>query len=183
MKMLPASIAGVFVVRTERHVDERGSFARFFCQEELAQALDGQRIVQVNHSATRTAGAVRGLHYQHAPHAETKLVRCLRGRAWDVALDLRAGSPTFLQWHAQELDGTGADMLVIPPGCAHGFQALEPDTELLYFHTAAYAAHAEGGVNALDPRLAIAWPLPVLQRSARDTTLGCIDSDFEGLAP
>ncbi|MBG9388879.1 dTDP-4-dehydrorhamnose 3,5-epimerase family protein [Caenimonas aquaedulcis] len=183
MKIESTPIADVVVVRTERRGDGRGAFSRFFCEEELADLLGGRRIVQINHSVTRAPGTVRGMHFQHAPHAETKFVRCLRGRAWDVALDLRAGSPTFLKWRAHELDAEQADMLVIPPGCAHGFQALEPDTELLYLHTAAYAPQAEDGVDAADPHLAIAWPLPLAHRSPRDIALRRVDRDFKGLVP
>jgi dTDP-4-dehydrorhamnose 3,5-epimerase len=110
-----------------------------------------------------------------------KFVRCLRGRVWDVAVDLRAGSPTFLQWHAVELDPGTARMLVIPEGCAHGFQALEADSELLYLHTAAYAPEAEGGIRYDDPRLDIAWPKPASDLSERDRRHPLLTHDFAGL--
>ena len=120
--------------------------------------MGSRQIVQVNQSCTRTVGAVRGMHYQHEPHAEMKLVRCLKGKVWDVAVDLRAGSSTFLQWHAVELSAEKARMIVIPEGFGHGFQVLEEDSELLYLHTAHYAPFAEGGVRPMDPRLSIAGP-------------------------
>jgi dTDP-4-dehydrorhamnose 3,5-epimerase len=123
------------------------------------------------------------MHFQNPPHAEMKLVRCLKGRVWDVAVDLRSGSPTFLRWHAEELAPEGARMLVIPEGCAHGFQALEPESELLYLHTAFYAPEAEGGVSYADPRLAITWPLPVSDLSPRDRSQPPIDHDFRGITP
>lgn len=182
MKLLPTAIAGVFVVETKAFQDSRGAFARLFCESELAQAVAGRRIEQINHSRTAAVGAIRGLHFQQAPHAEMKMVRCLRGRVWDVALDLRKGSPTFLQWHAQELSAANALMLVIPEGCAHGFQVLEPDSELLYLHTASYAPSAEGGVRFDDPALNVPWPLPVTDVSERDRKHPLIHKDFQGIA-
>jgi dTDP-4-dehydrorhamnose 3,5-epimerase len=175
------TIPGVCIVDTVAHVDARGSFARLFCAEELGALLGSRHIVQINHSRTTRAGAVRGMHFQHTPHAEMKLVRCLRGRVWDVAVDLRAGSPTFLTWHAEELSRENARMLVIPEGCAHGFQALEPNSELLYLHTASYHPAIEGGCRHDDPRLAIAWPLPVAEISARDAAHPLLTADFPGL--
>lgn len=109
------------------------------------------------------------------------MVRCLKGRVWDVALDLRKGSPTFLRWHAQELSAANALMLVIPEGCAHGFQALEPDSELLYLHTASYAPSVEGGVCFNDPALNVPWPLPVVDVSERDRNLPLLDKNFQGI--
>jgi dTDP-4-dehydrorhamnose 3,5-epimerase len=173
------------VKRIQRHPigDHRGYFERLFCAEELQPLLAGRSIVQINHSLTVQRGAVRGLHFQHPPHAELKLVTCLRGAVWDVAVDLRAGSPTFLHWHAEELTPDQARMLVIPEGCAHGFQVLEPASELLYLHTAFYAPEAEGGLRYDDPRLAIAWPLPVTDLSPRDQKHPPIDAHFSGLRP
>src|SRR3546814_6280440 len=143
--------------------------------------MGGRHIVQINHSRTTMVGAVRGMHFQSAPHAEMKLVRCLKGRVWDVAVDLRAGSPTFLRWHAQELSEDNARMLVISEGCAHGFQALEPDSELLYLHTAPYTPEVEGGLVYDDPRLAIKWPLSIADLSARDQQHPYLSIDFPGL--
>src|SRR5207237_2682794 len=123
-----------------------------FCAVELADILGSRNIVQINLSSTRQAGAVRGLHFQRSPHAEMKLIRCLRGSVWDVAVDLRRGSPTFLKWHAEELDSNNARMMVVPEGCAHGFQTLVGDCELLYLHTASYALESEAGVAWDDSR-------------------------------
>lgn len=181
MKILPTRIRGVHVVETTPFVDQRGSFARLFCAGELAEAIGRRHIVQINHSCTGVVGAVRGLHFQHAPHAEMKLVRCMKGRVWDVAVDLRAGSPTFLQWHAEELAPGNGRMLVIPEGCAHGFQVLERDSELLYLHTAFYTPSAEGGVRFDDPLIGIAWPLPVAELSGRDRAHSLLNADFRGL--
>ncbi|MDQ3228886.1 MAG: dTDP-4-dehydrorhamnose 3,5-epimerase [Pseudomonadota bacterium] len=181
MNIHPTAIAGVVVVETTPFTDARGAFARLYCDNELASVLGDRRIVQINHSRTHAAGAVRGLHYQRAPHAEMKLVRCIHGRVWDVAVDLRAGSSTFRQWHAEELTPGNTRMLVVPEGCAHGFQVLEADSELLYLHTARYLPDAEGGVRWDDPDLGIAWPLPVTDLSERDTRHP-VTRDFPGLA-
>lgn len=182
MNRLPTALPGVFIVETTRFSDHRGAFARLYCEHELAPIIGGRRIVQINHSRTQTVGAVRGMHFQFPPHAEMKLVRCLKGRVWDVAVDLRADSPTFLQWHGEELTPGNARMLVIPEGCAHGFQVLEADSELLYLHTAFYMPEAEGGVLHNDSRLNIGWPLPVADLSKRDLSHSPIAPDFAGIA-
>jgi dTDP-4-dehydrorhamnose 3,5-epimerase len=177
----PTSIVGVVVLQSRAHSDHRGSFTRLFCDDELREIVGQRRVVQSNLSCAHTRGAVRGMHFQRAPHAEMKIVRCLRGRIWDVALDLRANSPTLLKWHAEELTPGNARALVIPEGCAHGFQVLEPDSEVLYLHTAAYRPEAEGGVAYDDPRIGIPWPLPAQDLSARDQRHPRIPADFNGL--
>ncbi len=181
MKLIETTIVGVFVAETQAFQDHRGAFARLFCGRELDKAIGGRHIEQINHSRTAAVGAVRGLHFQHAPHAEMKLVRCLRGRVWDVAVDLRAGSATFLQWHAQELSAANALMLVIPEGCAHGFQVLEPDSELLYLHTAGYTPSAEGSVRFDDPAVSVTWPLPATDLSERDKKHPLLNKNFQGI--
>ncbi len=181
MKTRATAIAGVVAVETERLEDSRGAFARLFCEKALAEVMGGRRIVQINQSRTALRGAVRGMHFQFPPHAEMKLVRCLKGRVWDVAVDLREGSPTFLKWHAEELTPDNACMLVIPEGCAHGFQAMAANSALLYLHTAAYCAAAEGGLDCRDPALKITWPLPVTGLSTRDERHPGVATGFKGL--
>lgn len=181
MKIETTGILGVVVVQGTPFSDHRGVFQRLYCDRELARVIGKRHIAQSNFSRTAQAGAVRGMHYQRPPHAEMKLVRCLRGKVWDVAVDLRAGSPTFLRWHAVELTPESGCMLVIPEGCAHGFQALAPDSELLYLHTAHYTPEAEGGVRYNDPALAIEWPLPVADLSQRDRAHPLITRDFSGI--
>ncbi|MCE9550569.1 MAG: dTDP-4-dehydrorhamnose 3,5-epimerase family protein [Betaproteobacteria bacterium] len=181
MKLMPTALQGVMVVETSYVSDERGAFARYYCEHELASIIDERRIVQINHSRTTHIGAVRGMHFQRPPHSEIKLVRCLKGRVWDVAVDLRSGSSTFLQWHAEELSPDNARMLIIPEGCAHGFQVLEHDSELLYLHTAFYTPASEGGVSCSDPRLGITWPLPIADLSPRDSSHPPITVDFPGI--
>ena len=182
MNVVPTKLPGVVVAETASVVDHRGAFARLFCERELSDVIGGRHIVQINCSRTVAVGAVRGLHFQRPPHAEMKFVRCLRGRVWDVAADLRMGSRTFLQWHAEELTPGNGRMLVIPEGCAHGFQALEADSELLYLHTAFYDPETESGVRCDDPRLGIAWPLPIADLSQRDHLLPTLDSEFRGIS-
>ena len=182
MKILDTPVADLKVVRSLPHRDARGAFARLFCAQELQPLLGHRQIVQINQSRTSHTGAVRGMHFQRPPHAEMKMVRCLRGRVWDVAVDVRAGSPTFLRWHAQELAQDDAQMLVIPEGFAHGFQVLEPESELLYLHTAFYHQPSEGGLRHDDPRLAIAWPLPPRDLSPRDLAHPLLGADFCGVA-
>lgn len=176
-------IAGLRIVTRQPRRDMRGLFERVFCADELREAGWARPVAQINRSRTAQAGTVRGLHFQHAPHAETKLVSCLRGEVWDVALDLRRGSPTFLQWFGTVLSEDNARALLIPPGCAHGFQTLSGDAELLYVHDVAYAAAAEDGVHPLDPRAGVRWPLPVAGLSERDATRAPLRPDFDGLTP
>ncbi len=169
------------MAQSQPHCDERGVFARFYCERELSQWLGSRRIMQINHSRTAKVGAVRGMHYQHPPYAEMKFVRCIKGRIWDVVVDLRKGSGTFLRWHAEELTPHNTLMMIIPEGFAHGFQVLEPDSELLYLHTATYNPIAERGLRYDDPRLGIEWPGKVTNLSQRDVSHSIIQSDFNGV--
>ena len=177
----PTTIEGVVVVDGQSRGDSRGAFMRLYCEDELRELIGSRRIVQINHSRTQHVGTVRGMHFQHAPHAEMKLVRCLRGRVWDVAVDLRCGSSSFLRSFGVELTPGNGRMLVVPEGCAHGFQVLEPDSELLYLHTAAYAPVAEAGVGSADPLLAIRWPLLPVELSPRDLAFAPLTPAFDGI--
>lgn len=181
MNIRATRIAGAVVVTDSRFVDHRGAFSRFFCSRTLAEIIGDRHVVQINHSRTSVAGAVRGMHFQYAPHAEMKLVRCIRGRVWDVLVDLRAGSATFLQWHGEELSPDSSQMIVVPEGCAHGFQALEADSELLYLHTEFYTPESEGALCYDDPRVCISWPLPITDLSERDKKHARLSNDFAGL--
>ncbi|MEI6830073.1 MAG: dTDP-4-dehydrorhamnose 3,5-epimerase family protein [Synechococcaceae cyanobacterium ELA445] len=172
------AISGVFELTGNPFFDHRGAFLNAFrCQEEAWKCSWGERpIAQVNLSRTEAVGAVRGLHWQAPPHSEAKLVRCLRGRVWDVAVDLRPGSATWGRWHAVELSPDRGNTLLIPEGCAHGFQVLEASSELLYLHSGAWVPEAETGVRFDDPQLAIQWPLPPLGLSGRDLGLPLLES-------
>lgn len=167
---------GLKLIERTRSDDARGSFSRVFCAEELAAAGWERAVAQVNVTQTARTGTVRGLHFQRPPHHEAKLVHCLRGAVFDVVVDVRVGSATFLRWHAVQLSEENGLGLLVPAGMAHGFQALTDDVEMLYFHSAPYEAAAEHGLRADDPRLAINWPLPVTLRSARDAAHPLIDA-------
>jgi dTDP-4-dehydrorhamnose 3,5-epimerase len=175
-------LPGVHVLRRMPLGDNRGYLERLYCSDDLHPVLADSRIVQINHTLTEKRGTVRGMHFQYPPQAETKLVSCLRGEVFDVAVDLRRGSPTFLHWHAVTLSATNHLSLLIPAGCAHGFQTLADDCEMLYFHTAAYCREAEGGLNVADPCLAIEWPLSITDMSPRDAGFAMVGDDFQGIA-
>jgi len=181
MNISSTPIPGIATVQTALLQDHRGWLYRAFCGNELAKILGERKIVQINISKTEAVGAIRGLHFQYPPYAEMKFIRCLRGAVWDVALDLRQSSPTFLQWHAEALSTENARMIIIPEGCAHGFQVLVPGSELLYLHTAAYQAAAEGGIRYNDPAIRIAWPLAPADISERDNSHALIDDSFKGI--
>ena len=172
-------IAGVWELQGQAVSDSRGAFLNGFRAQEsaFAEAWGERAIAQVNLSRTDAVGSVRGMHLQASPHSEAKLVRCLRGRVWDVAVDLRAGSATRGHWHALELSPERANALLIPEGCAHGFQVLETGSELLYLHSGAWVKEAETGIHCCDPELAIAWPLPPSSLSARDQALPWLSLD------
>lgn len=183
MRCLSTPLAGVMQIHRKVHVDARGSFARLFCAEELVQAGWTGPVAQINHSVSPSRGTVRGLHYQLPPFADRKLVSCVRGRIWDVVVDLRRRSPTLLQWHAQELSSNSGVALLIPEGCAHGFQALSDDAEIVYCHSKAFAPQAQAGMHPCEARLAIPWPLPVQQLSLRDTRWPALADAFAGIEP
>lgn len=158
MKLEPTGLTGLFLVWPEAHADSRGYFTRLWCVEEFTRA--GAHFVpgQISASVNRLAGTLRGLHWQNAPHAETKLIRATRGRVWDVAVDLRPDSPTRLAWFGLELDAANHLALLIPPGFAHGFVTLTADAELLYCIDTAYHAEAVQGARYDDAALGIGWP-------------------------
>ena len=157
----PTPLAGLLIIDRKPIGDARGWFERFYCVDEFAELGLNKPIVQMNRTLTQKKGAVRGMHFQRNPHLETKIVSCLRGAVWDVALDLRVGSPSYLQWHAEILSAENHRAYLIPDGFAHGFQALTEDCELLYLHTERFAPHAADGLNPADPQLAIDWPMAI----------------------
>ncbi len=174
-------LGGLVLVQRRVMEDDRGFLSRFFCVDEFREAGINKPIAQINHTLTRKKGAVRGLHFQFPPHAEIKLVSCLSGEIWDVAVDLRRDSPTFLKWHSEILSAKNRKSLLIPEGFAHGFQTLTEDCELIYLHTASYYPKAEGALNVADHKLNIAWPLPISDLSARDQNHPFIDNNFQGI--
>jgi dTDP-4-dehydrorhamnose 3,5-epimerase len=168
MKFLETPLRGAYVIDVDPFVDERGFFARTFCKNEFSKIGFNGQILQINHSMTKQKGTIRGMHYQIPPASETKILRCLQGEIFDVMVDLRIGSPTFMQWHAVELSKENMRTVFIPEGFAHGFQALTDDIELIYLHSEFYQPDYEKGLMYNDPVLAINWPLPPTDLSSRD---------------
>lgn len=181
-EIIPMLLSGLVVVQRKAIEDQRGFLSRFFCSEEFHAHGWLGTVKQINHTLTREAGVVRGMHYQMPPKAEAKLVSCIRGAVWDVALDLRKNSPTFLKWHAQEISAANKCAMLIPPGFAHGFQSMTTDCELIYLHSEAYDADLERGLMPLDPILKISWPLQISSMSQRDSQHPLLDKNFEGIS-
>ena len=181
MKIHNTPLADLMLVETTSIEDERGRFVRVFCDSECADLRQNLHWKQINVSATSHKGTVRGMHFQHPPAAEAKLIRCLRGRVFDVAVDLRAGSPTFLHWHGVELSENEPMQFFLPEGFAHGFQALTDDVQLLYLHTAAWSRQHEVAVHHDDPALSIRWPLPITRVSQKDRNTLLLDDKFTGI--
>lgn len=179
--ILDTPIAGVKSIERKPISDSRGHFSRIFCASQLEVAGWYKPIFQINYSITNQKGTIRGLHFQRAPYAEMKLVTCTRGVIWDVAVDLRKNSPTFLSWYAEELSAQNCRSLLIPEGCAHGFQALTNDCELLYLHSAPYTPEAEGGITPNDPLINITWPIQIQEISAHDLQHPILDSQYKGI--
>lgn len=175
------SLNGLYILQRRLLGDQRGYLERLYCQNELKSILQGKGILQINHTLTSKVGTVRGMHFQYPPHTETKIISCLHGEVFDVAIDLRQDSPTFLQWHGEILSAENHRTILIPEGFAHGFQTLSDNCEMLYLHTAAYTEQAEGGLNAVDPALSILWPLTISEQSARDQQHTMLTTDFQGI--
>ena len=181
LTVIDLPLAGLRRVERRNLGDARGSLSRLFCSGELASAGWVKPVAQINQTVTIKRGTVRGIHFQYPPHAEMKLVSCLQGAIWDLAVDIRMGSPTFLHWHGEELSAENRRALLIPEGFAHGFQTLTDDCALLYVHSAPFEANAEGGLNARDPALAVSWPLPIADMSDRDAQHPLVDAHFAGV--
>lgn len=181
LDILQTEISGVYLVDAHPFIDHRGEWGRLFCQEELKSILGERQLVNINLSKTTARGTVRGMHYQLPPMAEMKLVRCLHGTIFDVAVDLRPNSATYLKWIGVELSEENRKMIVIPEGFAHGFQALTDDVEMLYLHTQFYSPELERGLRYNDEELGINWPIPPIGLSDRDSKHPLIDSTFEGV--
>jgi dTDP-4-dehydrorhamnose 3,5-epimerase len=180
MKLQTTPLDGLWLAESELHEDSRGSFARIFCTEELKPACNNIDIAQINISKTTQVGTIRGMHFQHPPYTEVKMVRCIKGNVFDVAVDLREGSKTLLHWYGQELSAENLQMMIIPAGFAHGFQVLEENTELLYFHSNSYVPDCEGAIRFDEPRVNIKWPLSATNISKRDKQHAYLNNDFQG---
>lgn len=177
----PLHLAGAFRIHHKVFSDHRGMFKRLSCHSELLNVGVDAQPRQVNASLTPKKGTVRGMHFQHPPSAETKIVTAMQGAFFDVLVDLRAHSPTFLQWYGEELSASSQTSLVIPPGFAHGFQALTDNVLMMYLNSADYAPELEDGLNPNDPKIAIEWPLPVQELSEKDSSRALLPHSFKGL--
>ncbi len=181
MKFNEVGMKGLYIAELEPFTDDRGFFVRSYCDKELEEINVTKPIKQINHSFTKTVGSIRGMHYQNSPHAEIKMVRCIAGEVFDVVIDLRKGSDTFLQWHGEYLNAENFKMMIIPEGFAHGFQVIKQNTEIIYFSTASYTPEAESGVLFNDEKIGIEWPLQVTDISDRDLKHEMITKEFKGL--
>lgn len=170
MIVKPTKIQGVYVIEVEPRTDERGYFTRVFCKNELKKAGIYFDIVQINRSLSVKKGMIRGLHYQQAPFAEDKIVQCLAGEIFDVALDLRSGSPTYGTWVGEHISEVNKRLLLIPKGCAHGFQALTSHCLVEYFVSEFYTPQSEKGVRWNDAAFGITWPIATPTLSAKDAS-------------
>ncbi len=182
MNFVPTALEGLFIVDSQAKSDERGKFSRLFCQGALKATQANLNIVQVNYSCTAKRGAIRGLHSQAVPATETKFVRCIEGEVFDVAVDLRASSSTFLHWHSEILSADSNNMMIIPDGFAHGFQALTDNVKMLYLHTEFYQPEYELGFRYDDPTMNIKWPLICSEISEKDRNHPLISKDFSGVS-
>lgn len=181
MKFIPTALDGAFIIEPTFIQDDRGSFMRTYCKREFKEINFSAEWVQLNHSISLKRGTIRGMHFQNPPFGEVKLVRCIVGSVYDVIVDLRKGSKTFLQWIGVELSSNNKRMLYIPRGFAHGFQTLEENCELIYHHSEFYDKAAEDGVNYNDPIIGINWPLDVTVISERDRIHKLLDKEFKGI--
>ncbi|MDX2072282.1 MAG: dTDP-4-dehydrorhamnose 3,5-epimerase [Haliscomenobacter sp.] len=175
------ALEGAYIIDLEPFSDDRGLFARTFCKREFSAIGHNKEFVQFNHSHSNQQGTLRGLHFQRPPHAEIKLIRCIRGSVFDVIVDLRHGSATFLHYVGVELSEQNMRMIYVPEGFAHGFQTLADHCELIYHHTAFYAPNADGGIRYDDPKINIAWPLEISTISEKDKNLPLLSEDFAGM--
>ena len=179
--IIDTPIIGLKVIQRKPIGDGRGYLARIFCADQLKNAGWQKTIAQINQTVTKKRGTIRGMHFQNTPYAEMKLVSCLQGEIWDVAVDLRKNSPTFLQWYAEKLTSENCRALLIPEGFAHGFQTLSDNCELIYLHSAPYFREAEAGIRSNDPMLNISWPLEFFEISTRDLEYPLLSEQFTGI--
>jgi dTDP-4-dehydrorhamnose 3,5-epimerase len=171
----------LYVLQRNPLKDQRGYLERLFCSATLKSVVGDKNIKQINHTLTIKKGTVRGLHFQYPPFSETKLVSCIKGEIFDIAVDLRYNSPTFLHWHAELLSEYNHKTLVIPEGFGHGFQTLSNNCEIIYLHTMPYMPEAEGGLNIQDSYIAIKLPLAIEEQSIRDQQLPMVSPLFKGI--
>ncbi|MBD3212667.1 MAG: dTDP-4-dehydrorhamnose 3,5-epimerase [Candidatus Lokiarchaeota archaeon] len=171
-------LEGLYIVYPDPYEDQRGKFYRVYCENEFKKLNHTKTIVNVNFSTNIKKGTIRGMHFQYPPHSEIKIVKCVKGSIFDVAIDLRRNSPTFLKWHGELLTDNNMKMLYIPEGFAHGFQTIESDTKVLYFVTEFYNPKSEGGIHYDDKEVNINWPLEITKISEKDKNLPFYGENF-----
>ena len=177
LDIIETSFQGVYYIKSNSFVDDRGAYMRLFCDKELSPILNGKHFVNANYQKTNKAGTIRGLHYQTGEYCESKLIKCLKGEIFDVIIDIRKNSPTFMKIFSTKLDDTSDYLLFVPEGFAHGFQTLDDATETIYFTTEYYHPECEGGFNPLDPSLNIAWPIKNYTLSDKDRNRPYIENE------
>ena len=182
MKFKELYLKESYLISPEPHSDNRGLFNRIFCKDTFSKIGLSKEIVQINQSITYKQGSIRGMHFQIPPKSEIKLVRCINGAVYDIIVDIRKNSPTFLKWVGVELSAKNMQMILIPEGFAHGFQTLEDYSEMLYLHTTYYEPDFEGALNYNDPLLGLKWPLQVTEVSEKDRKHSFINTNFKGLS-
>ena len=181
MKFKTTSLKDLYTIKLEPFTDNRGSFTRLFCKNDLKDIGYNEEIVNLNNSFTLKKGSIRGLHFQYPPKTETKIVKCIKGEIFDVAVDIRRDSPTFLKWHGEFLSDDNLMMMYIPKGFAHGYQTIEDNTEVIYLVTESYSPENEGGLRFNDPLINISWPVEPTDMSDKDKHQKLIDKNFKGI--
>jgi dTDP-4-dehydrorhamnose 3,5-epimerase len=181
MKFKELKLKSAYIITLDSFNDERGNFTRLFCKKELSKIGFNKEIIQINHSYTKKKSTVRGMHFQYPPHAEIKIIKCVKGSVFDVIIDLRKGSPTFLKWHGEILSEKNNKIIYVPEGFAHGFQTLEDNCELIYLHSNEYNKESEGSINHLDSKIGINWPLKISNISEKDLNIPFLDKIFKGI--
>jgi dTDP-4-dehydrorhamnose 3,5-epimerase len=180
-KIINETLNGVKLIETKPIIDERGFFQRLLCSNDFKKIGLEKDIVNINHSKTLAMGTIRGMHFQYQPSSEIKIVKCIKGSIFDVVIDIRKDSPTFLHYYGAELSHLNNRMLYIPEGFAHGFQSLQDDTEIIYFVTNYYSSECESGLNPFDSKIDIKWPLECKNISEKDNNANRINNDFNGV--
>jgi len=182
MKCIPTPLTGAYLIEHSPSFDHRGMFTRLYCKSALADIGFDREIRQINYSSTTRSHSIRGMHYRLPPYDEFKILKCIRGSIYDVIIDLRKNSPTFLQYFATELSADIHRMMFIPEGFAHGFQSLQPNTEVIYFHTNDYHPDFETGIHYKDPAINIPWPFAVTDISDMDLKRPFLHPSFNGIS-
>jgi dTDP-4-dehydrorhamnose 3,5-epimerase len=180
-KINKTSLLDLFIVDLKPLKDNRGYLKRLYCNDQFINIMSNKPISQINYTFTKKKGSVRGLHYQIKPFSEKKIITCIKGEVYDVAVDLRKNSPTFLKYFSIILSEKNNKMIVIPEGFAHGFQTLKDNCEMMYFHSKSFNAKSERGINSLDPKLNIKWPLNFTQISDKDKNHTFLKIYFKGV--